>query len=150
MDNAIRSGKAQGIGVGPILLIESDFQYSVAISRAFRQLQLLDTLVISVDCENALARLRRGDGARPRLILLDLEMTRMSALSFLRAVKKDDSLRVIPVVALGASNDAEQVSRCYSLGAAGYLVKPAGYAQLLEKLSAFCAYWSLGPLPSMA
>ncbi|MBN1362472.1 MAG: response regulator [Sedimentisphaerales bacterium] len=133
----------------PILLIESDFQYAVAISRAFRELQLLDRLVICVDCENALARLRHANGGRPHLILLDLEMPRMSALGFLKAVKRDEALQMIPVVALADTDDAECVSRCYGLGAAGYMVKHDTYADLLDKVTAVCGYWDLSRLPSL-
>lgn len=136
-------------GAKPILLIEGNFQYAVAICRVFRELQLLDGLVIAVDCENALARLRQTNGEKPHLILLDLEMPRTSALGFLKAVKSDERLQMIPVVALGATDDAEHVSRCYGLGAAGYMVKPASYADLLDKMTTVCGYWSLSRLPSM-
>lgn len=133
----------------PILLIEGDFQYSVAVSRVFRELQLLDGLVISVDCENALARLRQAKSCRPHLILLDLEMPRMSAFGFLKAVKSDERLQMIPVVTLAATDDVERVSRCYGLGAAGYMVKPRSYAELLDKMTAVCGYWSLSRVPSV-
>jgi DNA-binding response OmpR family regulator len=133
--------------IRPILLIESNFQYSVAISRAFKELELLDCLIICVDCENALMRLRQANGSRPCLILLDLEMPRMSAVSFLRAVKNDSCLQTIPVVALSESDAGRDVSRCYSLGAAGYMVKPANYAELLDKVTAICSYWSLSTVP---
>lgn len=131
----------------PILLIESDFQYSVAISRVFRDLNLLDTLVISVDCENALTRLRQGNGPDPCLILLDLEMPRMSAFDFLKAVKSDERLRMVPVVVLAAASNAQEVTRCYGLGAAGYMVRPTAYAELHDKMAAICSYWSLSCLP---
>ncbi len=148
---SIRTSTVNGAGSSakPILLIESNFQYSVAISRAFRELQLLDDLVIAVDCENALTRLRHANGSRPHLILLDLEMPRMSAFSFLKAVKRDEGLQMIPIVALAATDSAEHVSECYGLGVAGYMVKPDSYASLLEKMTAVCGYWSLSRLPAM-
>ncbi len=139
----------RAVSIKPFLLIEGDFHYSVAISRVFRELQLLDDLEISVDCENALTRLRRANGSRPHLIFLDLDMPRMSALSFLKAVKNDERLQMIPVVVLAATDKAEHVSRCYGLGVAGYMVKPVNYANLLDKMAAICGYWSLNRLPSM-
>jgi CheY-like chemotaxis protein len=131
----------------PIMLIEGDFGYSVAISRVFRELQLLDALVISVDCENALARLRNANGFKPRLILLDLEMSRMSAFSFLKVVKNDESLRLIPIVVLAATDNASEVSGCYGLGVAGYVVKPSDHADLLDRMRAVCGYWALSRSP---
>jgi BarA-like signal transduction histidine kinase len=51
----------------PVLLVESDFRSAVTISRVFRELQLLDDLIIAADCENALVRLKQDQGARPAI-----------------------------------------------------------------------------------
>ena len=131
----------------PVLLVESDFQSSVTISRVFRELGLLDDLVIAVDCENALVRLKQARETRPAMIMLDLTMPRMSALSFLKLIKDDADLRLIPVVMLADSSQSEDVSACYGLGAAGYLVKSDDYGGLLGKIQAVCDYWSLSRLP---
>lgn len=133
----------------PVLLVESDFQHTVTISRIFRELNLLDDLAISVDCENALMRLNQVGGERPGLVLLDLKMPRMSALSFLKLVREDANLQAIPVVILADSNQADEVSACYSLGAAGYLVKSGDYSELRAKLKGVCTYWTLSRVPKM-
>lgn len=130
-----------------VLFVESDFRTAVTISRVFRELDLLDDLIIAVDCENALVRLNQGRATRPAMILLDLTMPRMSALSFLRLIKQDAELRPIPVVVLGESNRADDVSMCYGLGAAGYLVKSGDYSDLLAKIRAVCEYWALSRVP---
>jgi CheY-like chemotaxis protein len=131
-----------------VLFVESDFKTAVTISRVFRELDLLDDLIIAVDCENALVRLNQARGTKPAMILLDLTMPRMSALSLLRLIKEDAELRPIPVVVLAESNQAEDVSTCYSLGAAGYLVKSGDYGDLLAKIRAGCEYWALSRLPA--
>lgn len=131
----------------PMLLVDSNFKSTVLISRIFRELDLLDDLVISVDCENALMRLNQANGTLPRMILLDLAMPRMSAVSFLRLLKDDARLQTIPVVILAESNRPEDVSACYHMGAAGYLIKPNDYGELRDKLKSICAYWALSRLP---
>jgi len=131
----------------PILLVESDFQCAVAMSRVFRGLGLLDRLVISMDCENALIRLRSEEGPRPCLVVLDLQAPRMSAFRFLSVLKDDEMLKMIPVVAAATSNDPEQIAQCYDLGAVGYLVKSDDYSDLAEKMRAVCAYWDLSEMP---
>ncbi|UCD50304.1 MAG: response regulator [Phycisphaerales bacterium] len=131
----------------PVLLVESDFQHTLTISRIFRELRLLDDLAISVDCESALMRLNQTGGGRPRLVLLDLKMPRMSALSFLRLLKEDANLQTIPVVILADSNHDDDVSTCYNLGAAGYLVKSGDYRELRAKLKGVCTYWTLSRVP---
>ena len=150
IERTARPEPAQGSVTGrqQVLLVESDFRSAVTISRVFRELQLLDDLIIAADCENALVRLKQDQGARPAMILLDLTMPRMGALSFLKLVKDDAELRLIPVVVLAESNQAEDVTTCYSLGAAGYLVKTGDYSELLGKIRAVCDYWALSRLPA--
>ena len=134
-------------GHKPVLLVDSDFKSTVMITRIFRELQLLDDLAISVDCENALMRLNETGTVKPTMILLDLQMPRMSALSFLKLLKEDAKLLTIPVVVLAESDCPDDVSACYSLGAAGYLVKSSDYGELRAKLKSVCAYWTLSRLP---
>ena len=146
VDNEVRSGRAAHRK--PVLVVESDFQSAVLFGRVFREMGLLDDLVISVDCEDALRQLHQPAGAMPGLILLDLKMPRMSSLGFLKLLKEDAAFRTIPVVVLADSNRAEDVTACYALGVAGYLVKSDDYGDLLDKMRAVCAYWALSSLPS--
>lgn len=152
MDAAECAINKEALGDSPrcrtsVLLVESDFKSAVLISRIFRELGLLDDLVISVDCENALMRLNQAGSTRPMMVLLDLAMPRMSALSFLKLLKEDAKFQTIPVVVLADSNRPEDVSACYSLGAAGYLIKSHDYGELQNKLQSVCTYWTLSCLP---
>lgn len=150
-DNMLGKLKSAGGAAAPkpVLLVESVFRSAVLMSRVFRELDLLDQLAISMDCENALVRLRQSGAGRPRLILLDSDMPRMSAASFLEVVKEDRELRIVPVVVLADSHDAGEVGRYYGLGAAGYMVKAGDYTDVLEKMRALCAYWMLSRSPVM-
>ena len=130
-----------------VLLVESDFKSTVLIARIFRELGRLDDLLISVDCENALMRLNQPGGPKPTMVLLNLAMPRMSALSFLKLLKEDAKFQTIPVVVLADSNRSEEVSACYSLGAVGYLVAPNDYGEFRDKLKSVCTYWTLSRLP---
>lgn len=140
-------GLGQGTEPKPILLVESVFQSAVLMSRIFRGLNLLDQLAISMDCETALVRLRQADIPKPRLILLDSRMPRMSAASFLEVVKSDPKLQIIPIVVLSDANGAEGVSRYYELGAAGYMVHDGEYTDVFDKMRALCNYWILSRSP---
>jgi CheY-like chemotaxis protein len=140
-------GPGQGTEPKPILLVESVFQSAVLMGRIFRELNLLDQLAISMDCETALVRLRQPGVAKPRLILLDSRMPRMSAASFLEVVKSDSRLCMIPIVVLSNSDGTGGVSRYYELGAAGYMVHDGEYADILDKMRALCNYWMLSRSP---
>jgi len=134
-------------GTMSILLVDGDFQSTVTLSRVFRELGLLDQLVISMDCTHALARLREPYGVRPGLILLDLDMPGTSSFDMLRALKADAASSLIPVVVLATSNQAQDVALCYELGAAGYMLKSDDDTALVEKMEAVYSYWAMSKVP---
>lgn len=58
------------------------------------------------------------------LILLDLNMPRMSGLEFLTKVKEDAVFSEIPVVIVSTEGREEDTQRGIEAGAAGYITKP--------------------------
>ena len=64
---------------------------------------------------------------RPDLILLDLNLPRMSGHEVLAEVKADPSLRRIPVVVLSTSTADEDIVRSYDLHASVYVAKPVDF-----------------------
>ncbi len=89
-------------------------------------------LQISVvtDGTEALAYLRRqppfAGAERPELILLDLNLPRMSGRELLAEIKRDPALGAIPVVILTSSDAEQDIVKSYQLGANCYVTKPVG------------------------
>jgi DNA-binding NarL/FixJ family response regulator len=131
----------------PILLIVHDDQCEAIVRAVFCEMGLLEALRVLSDSESALIQLQSSQRNRPRLILLDLEMPQTKAFHFLESIKADATLRMIPVVVLASSDSDEDVIACYSLGAAGYLVKSADSSSFREKIMAACGYWTLSRVP---
>ena len=67
------------------------------------------------------------DGARPRLILLDLMMPEMNGWQFRQEQLRDELLRDIPVVVMTANRGVDHAD----LGGAEVLEKPVGLAEIL-------------------
>lgn len=83
-----------------------------------------------VDGAEAIAYLLReppfeGVGA-PDLILLDLNLPKVSGQQVLAEVRRHESLRRTPVVVLTSSDADRDVTKSYELGANCYLTKPVG------------------------
>ena len=78
---------------------------------------------------------------RPHLILLDLNMPRMHGLEVLAEIKKDPSLKAIPVVVLTTSLADEDIVRSYGLGAASFIQKPATFQGMVEAIGTLSKYW---------
>ena len=66
------------------------------------------------------------------LILLDINMPRMSGLEFLNQVKANDLFATIPVVIISTEGKEEDTVRGIEAGAAAYIKKPFGNQELLE------------------
>ena len=118
----------------PILLVEDDYVDTMAVKRVLREFNTANDLVCSLNGEDALEYLRGKDNKMPCLILLDLNMPRMNGLEFLRTIKADEALKGIPVVVLTTSNDEQDMTRSFELGAAAYIVKAFGYGEFRERI----------------
>ncbi|HOM16877.1 MAG TPA: response regulator [Thermoguttaceae bacterium] len=77
----------------------------------------------------------------PDLLLLDLNMPKLDGREALRRIKNDPRLRGLPVVILTTSRLEEDVQKCYQMGAASFLSKPATYREWLTLIRDVCTYW---------
>jgi CheY-like chemotaxis protein len=90
------------------------------------------------------------DGRVPRsrrIILLDLNMPRMTGIEFLRELRSDSALQSTPVVVLTTSNDERDKVEAYNLNVAGYLLKPVTFLNFVELMAALNKYWARVELP---
>ena len=78
---------------------------------------------------------------RPDLVLLDLNMPKMSGLEALHAIKEDPSLRGIPIIVLTTSNTEEDIVRSYDLGAVSFVQKPVTFQAMVQAATALSTYW---------
>jgi len=124
----------------PILLVEDDYVDTMAVKRVLKELNTANDLVCALNGEDALTYLRGKDSKLPCLILLDLNMPKMNGLEFLGAVKADEMLKSIPVVVLTTSNDEQDMTRSFKLGAAAYIVKAFGYRDFRERIRIIQTY----------
>jgi DNA-binding response OmpR family regulator len=76
---------------------------------------------------------------RPDVVLLDIMMPKRSGYEVCRAMRADAELRPIPVVMLSAKGQEVEVLKGLELGAAVYVTKPFGNAELLEAIRAVLA-----------
>jgi CheY-like chemotaxis protein len=85
----------------------------------------------------------RGDGEVPPcdLIVLDLNLPRVSGFEVLEFLKADSELMKIPVVVLSGSSSQEDIERSYSAGANSYLCKPTGIDEVFDMAAQLVTYW---------
>jgi len=94
-----------------VLLVEDDPGDALITREAFERSQIHTSLHVVDDGEKALNFLRREseyqDAPRPSLILLDINLPRLSGLEVLTELKSDRDLLTIPVVVLTTSSAQE-------------------------------------------
>ncbi|MBJ7600946.1 MAG: response regulator [Candidatus Nephthysia bennettiae] len=128
-----------------ILLVE-DSPGDVRLTReALKEAKVANRLHVAPDGVTALDFLRRNgehpEAPRPDLILLDLNLPRMSGREVLEAIKSDDELKRIPVVILTTSHDESDVLRAYDLHANCYISKPVDLDQFMTVVRTIEDFW---------
>lgn len=81
------------------------------------------------------------EDALPTLVLLDVNLPRLSGLEILERMQQSDLLRPVPVVMMSSSDMASEVSFAYEHGANAYLVKPLDLKGLRKRLDALVRFW---------
>ncbi len=84
---------------------------------------------------------KENSAPHPELVLLDLNMPKIGGMEVLGEIKRDPSLRTIPVVVLTTSREPAHVSRSFVLGGNGFVTKPDSYQQLVELMQNIQKYW---------
>ncbi len=132
-----------------ILLVEDNPVDVLLMQRAFRNEAFANTSLQIVRDGDAAVFYLNGDGEYsdrdryplPAIILLDLKLPRRSGHEVLVWLKQQPELKRLPVVMLTSSRQTLDVKRAYDLGVNSYLVKPIGFASLLEMMQSFSEYW---------
>jgi len=83
----------------------------------------------------------RDSHQRPRLLLLDLKMPKVSGIEVLEKVKSDPATKSIPVVILTSSKEDPDIRKCYALGANSYIVKPVESDNFFQAIKSLGLYW---------
>jgi CheY-like chemotaxis protein len=134
-------------GTIPILLLEDDRVDAMAIKMVLRKLKVTNPLVIKSNGEEGLDYLRDKASEKPCLIFTDINMPVMNGLEFIKRVKEDESLKLIPVIVLTTSGERKDKMVFFGLGVAGYIIKPMDYNQFVEAMRTIKLYWTLSELP---
>jgi CheY-like chemotaxis protein len=118
-----------------VLLVEDDPGDVLITREAFAENKVRNQLSVVTDGVKALQFLRReaeyARAPRPDLILLDLNLPRMTGHEVLAEIKSDVDLQRIPVVVLTTSDAEEDVLRSYDLHANAYVTKPVDFERFL-------------------
>jgi CheY-like chemotaxis protein len=132
-----------------ILLVEDDEVDIMNVKRALKKNQILTPLYVASNGVDALDLLRGTETSPPTLsahqllIILDINMPKMTGLEFLRIIRADRNLHRIPVVVLTTSNQDRDRLTANQLDIAGYILKPVNFDKFVETMAGLSKSWRL-------
>jgi chemotaxis family two-component system response regulator Rcp1 len=117
------------------------------VQRALKDLGKSVNLLVARDGQEAMDALlhcggkKGGKNNRPHLVLLDLNLPRLSGLEVLEQVRGQPDLQGLPVVLWSTSRKVEDIRAGYLAGANSFFEKPREYSHLRNVLDAILHYW---------
>jgi CheY-like chemotaxis protein len=131
-----------------ILLVEDNGQDEKLILRALKKVNLANQVNVVRDGQQALDYLfREGEFAGragddfPAVLLLDLNLPRVSGLDVLRRLRDAPRTRLQPVVILTSSDEERDLVACYQDGANSFVRKPLDFSEFAETVARLGIYW---------
>ncbi|HVF23046.1 MAG TPA: response regulator [Pyrinomonadaceae bacterium] len=102
-----------------VLLVE-DFEDT----RLFLRLALEDHGFIVFEAENGEVAVQNANRDKPDVILMDLTMPRMDGFAAAKAMRQNDQLKNVPIIAITAHHETDFRSSAKASGFDAYVTKP--------------------------
>ncbi len=128
-----------------ILLVEDSLADVELTLEALADAKIANEVTVVRDGQAALDHLlQQGDGAgavRPDLVILDLNLPKLSGHEVLERMRAEPELKRIPVAILTTSSAEKDVVQTYDLGANCYLTKPVDVEQFVHVVQSIEDFW---------
>jgi CheY-like chemotaxis protein len=133
-----------------VLLVEDNADDEELTRRGFQKSNVPAELVVVRDGAAALDYLL-GAGSKagpvpnalPALVLLDLNLPKVSGLEVLRRLRAEPTTKLLPVVVLTSSNAESDIVNSFTLGANSYIRKPISFEEFTEATRVLGHFWLL-------
>ena len=133
-----------------ILLVEDNPDDAELTIFALRSKNIINNIDHVVDGQEALDYLfcedkysTRDKTDKPAVILLDLNIPKISGLEVLKTIRADKRTRLLPVVIFTSSNEEKDLINGYNLGANSYIRKPVDADKFNDAIDQLKMYWLL-------
>ena len=117
------------------LLVDDDLDDTSLFGEILGEVSPFVALHSALNGQEALNLLRSGNTKLPDVIFLDLNMPRMDGKQCLYELKKDDTLKQIPVIMFTTSSQSKDIEQTMQSGAVCFITKPANIKELKIILS---------------
>jgi CheY-like chemotaxis protein len=127
-----------------VLSVEDDNAAYFLIRQAFTEIGLELKLERVVDGKDALDFLKHTgrfkDAPKPSLLLLNMNLPRMTGPELLAEMRAHELLQGIPVVVFSSSKLDADRAKCLALGAREFIAKPNTYDEFVQAIRSACSF----------
>jgi CheY-like chemotaxis protein len=131
-----------------ILLVEDNLQDEMLTLRALRRANVANRIDVARDGQQALDYLfREGAYAEregpdlPTVVLLDINLPRLSGLEVLERLRADPRTALLPVVMLTSSDEERDRLASYENRANSFVRKPVDFKEFADTVAGLGVYW---------
>jgi CheY-like chemotaxis protein len=126
-----------------ILLIEDDPLDVISVQRSLNKLDIQYELFTAFNGVEGLTFLEnrvKNKEVLPHVLLLDLNMPKMSGIEFLRKLRDDQLMSSIKVFVMTTSADDKDRNITKQLGVSGYIIKPLNFTNNNKRTDSMDAF----------
>ncbi|WP_207506348.1 response regulator [Telluribacter humicola] len=116
-------------------LIDDDADDSYFLSTAINEVRPDLLCVTELSSQIALTKLYEAAHQIPEFIFLDLNMPVIDGRELITRIKQIEWLAEVPIIVFSTSSIMKDIDGVKALGAAGYMVKPGGYHDLVKAVA---------------
>ena len=131
-----------------ILIVDDSEQDTTLLRRALKKSNFSSFVDVVQDGELAIDYLTatgefadRAGATLPVVVLLDINLPRVSGIEVLGRLRRNKLTRMLPVVMFTSSDEDCDRQQCYEIGANSYVRKPIAYQDYIDTVHRLVAYW---------
>lgn len=135
------------------LIVDDDVVSVMSMQRMFKKLRLVNPVLVAGDGLEALEILRQANAPEgglqsPFIVILDLNMPRMTGHEFLKEIRDDPNLLDTTVFVMSTSDSPRDIEEAYRAHVAGYILKDGRPDTFRDALELLGTYSEIVRLPS--
>lgn len=131
-----------------ILLVEDDPNDEELTRLAFRENNIANEIIVARDGAEALDYLigrgkfeGRDLNVMPQLVLLDLNLPKVSGIDVLKQLRDNERTKFLPVVIFTSSKEDRDLVEGYKFGANAYVQKPIEFSEFTAAVLQLGLFW---------
>ncbi|MES2388399.1 MAG: response regulator [Bacteroidota bacterium] len=126
-----------------ILLVEDNEGDIVLTLEAFEESKLINKITVLRDGKEAIAFFDslRSDDEKPDMVLLDINLPKVSGHDVLKHIKNHEKYDGTPVIMLTTSSAVKDISQSYKNHCNCYITKPIDIADFIKAMTKIEDFW---------